>query len=197
MPTLEFFFDYGSPWSYYAFTQVPVIAKAAGAEVLYRPMLLGGVFKATGNQSPAELNVPSKRAYSRLEFQRYGARYGIPFTHNPHFPINTMTLMRGAAWAELEDRLLPYSTAMFHAMWVEPRNLGDAAILAPVLTSAGFDPADFMAGIERADVKQRLRATTEEAVARGVFGAPTFFVGKDMFFGQDRLDFVAEALRAA
>ena len=90
MPTLEFFFDYGSPWSYVAFTQVPKIAAAAGGDVLYRPMLLGGVFKATGNQSPAEQNVPAKRAYSRLEFQRYAGRYGIPFAHNPHFPINTM-----------------------------------------------------------------------------------------------------------
>lgn len=197
MPTLEFFFDYGSPWSYYAFTQVPRVAKAAGADVLYRPMLLGGVFKATGNQSPAELNVPSKQAYSKLEFRRFAERYGIPFAHNPHFPINTMTLMRGAAWAELEGRLLPYSTAIFDAMWVEPQNLGDPAVLAPVLTRAGFEPSAFQAGIAREDVKQRLRATTEEAVTRGVFGAPTFFVGKEMFFGQDRLDFVAQALRSA
>ena len=196
MPTLEFFFDYGSPWSYVAFTQVPIVAAQAGADVLYRPMLLGGVFKATGNQSPAEINVPTKRAYSKLEFQRYAAHYGIPFTHNPHFPINTMTLMRGAAWAELEGRLLPYSTAIFQAMWVEPRNLGDPAELVPVLSKAGFDPSAFRAGIERADVKQRLRETTDEAVRRGVFGAPTFFVGNDMFFGQDRLEFVARALKA-
>ena len=197
MAVLEFFFDYGSPWSYYAFTQVPKVAAAAGAEVLYRPMLLGGVFKATGNQSPAEINVPAKRAYSRLEFQRYAALYGIPFAHNPHFPINTMTLMRRAAWAEIEGRLLPYSTAVFQAMWVEPCNLGDAAVLAPVLKQAGIDPVAFQSAIERADVKQRLRQTTDEAVRRGVFGAPTFFVGDDMFFGQDRLDFAARALRGA
>ena len=195
MATLEFFFDYGSPWSYYAFTQVPKVAAAAQADVLYRPMLLGGVFKATGNRSPAEINVPAKRAYSKLEFVRYAAHYGIPFAHNPHFPINTMHLMRGAAWAELDGRLLPYSTAIFRAMWVEPRNLGDPAELAPVLTAAGFDPAAYRAAIEQADVKLRLRDTTEEAVRRGVFGAPTFFVGTEMFFGQDRLDFVARALR--
>jgi 2-hydroxychromene-2-carboxylate isomerase len=194
--TLEFFFDYGSPWSYYAFTQVPKVAAAAKADVLYRPMLLGGVFKATGNQSPAEMNVPAKRAYSKLEFARYAAHYGIPFSPNPHFPINTMHLMRGAAWAELEGRLLPYSTAIFKAMWVEPRNLGDPAELAPVLSAAGFEPVAFQAGIDRADVKQRLRETTDEAVRRGVFGAPTFFVGTEMFFGQDRLEFVARALGA-
>lgn len=199
MATLEFFFDYGSPWSYYAFTQVEKVAQAAGGDVLYRPMLLGGVFKATGNRSPAETSadVPAKRAYSRLEFERFAAHYGIPFRHNPHFPINTMSLMRGAAWAELDGRLLPYSRAIFEAMWVEPRNLGDAGELRPVLAAAGIDPAAFMAAIERADVKQRLRDTTDEAVRRGVFGAPTFFVGDAMYFGQDRLPFVAEALRRA
>jgi 2-hydroxychromene-2-carboxylate isomerase len=196
-PVLEFFFDYGSPWSYVAFTQVPRIAQAAGATIAYRPMLLGGVFKATGNQSPAEQNVPAKRVYSRREFQRYATRYAIPFSHNPHFPINTMTLMRGAAWAEIEGRLVEYSGAIFEAMWVKPENLGEPAVLAPVLSRAGFDPAAFQAGVAREDVKQRLRATTEEAVSRGVFGAPTFFVGTEMFFGQDRLDFVAEALQAA
>jgi 2-hydroxychromene-2-carboxylate isomerase len=197
MTSLEFFFDYGSPWSYYAFTQVPKIAAQAGADVIYRPMLLGGVFKATGNQSPAEINVPAKRAYSRHEFQRYAAHYAISFTHNPHFPINTMTLMRGAAWAEIEGRLLPYSRAIFHAMWVEPRNLGDLEVLAPVLAEASIDPAAFQAAVDRADVKQRLRDTTDEAVRRGVFGAPTFFVGDQMFFGQDRLEFVDRALRSA
>lgn len=196
MATLEFFFDYGSPWSYYAFTQVPKVAAAVQADVLYRPMLLGGVFKATGNQSPAEINVPAKRAYSKLEFARYAANYGIPFVPNPHFPINTMHLMRGAAWADIEGRLLPYSTAIFRAMWVEPRNLADPAQLAPVLTAAGFDSVAFQASIDRADVKQRLRETTDEAVRRGVFGAPTFFVGTEMFFGQDRLEFVGRALSA-
>ena len=201
MPVVEFFFDYGSPWSYVAFTQVPLVAARAGAEVRYRPMLLGGVFKATGNQSPAEFNVPAKRAYSKREFERYAARYKIPFAPNPHFPINTMTLMRGAAWTEIEggssqDRLLAYSRAIFHAMWVEPQNLGDPSVLAPVLAKAGIDPAAFQVATARADVKDRLRATTEEAIARGVFGAPTFFVGPEMFFGQDRLDFVAEALAA-
>jgi 2-hydroxychromene-2-carboxylate isomerase len=131
------------------------------------------------------------------DLQRYAARYGVAYMRNPNFPINTLNLMRGAVAAENEGRLVPYSDAIFRAMWVDQRNMEDPVVIGTVLRAAGFDPAAMMAAIGTAQVKDRLRANTEEAVARGVFGAPTCFVGKEMFFGQDRLDFVEEELRRA
>jgi 2-hydroxychromene-2-carboxylate isomerase len=131
------------------------------------------------------------------DLQRYAARYGVPYVRNPHFPINTLNLMRGAAAAEIDGRLIPYSDAMFRAIWADQRNMEDPIIIGQVLAEAGFDPAAMMAAIGKPEVKDRLRATTEEAVARGVFGAPTYFIGEAMHFGQDRLDFVEEELRRA
>jgi 2-hydroxychromene-2-carboxylate isomerase len=195
MRTLEFFFDYGSPASYLAYTQVPLIARRTGAEVVYRPMLLGGVFKATGNHSPVD--VAPKGVWMMADLPRFAKRYGVPYARNPNFPINTLKLMRGAIAAENEGRLKAYSDAMFRAMWVDGRNMEDPVVIGAVLREAGFDPAAMMAAIGTADVKDRLRANTEEAVARGVFGAPTCFVGSEMFFGQDRLDFVEEELKRA
>lgn len=192
--TLEFFFDFGSPTTYLAHTQLPRIAAAAGATLVYRPMLLGGVFKATGNASP--VSVPAKGRWMGADIARWAKRWGVPFAFNPHFPINTLSLMRGAAGLQLRqpEAFGRYADAVFRAMWVTPRPLGDAAELAAVLSDAGFDPAAFMALVADAEVKAKLVANTEEAVARGVFGAPTCFVGEAMFFGQDRLDFVREAL---
>lgn len=195
MPTLEFFFDYGSPASYLAYTQVPLIAQRTGATVNYRPFLLGGVFKATGNRSPVE--VAAKGAWMMEDLTRFAARYGVPYVRNPNFPVNTLNLMRGAIAAENEGRLVPYSDAMFRAMWVDQRSMEDPLVIGAVLREAGFDPAALLAAIGTAEVKDKLRANTEEAVARGVFGAPTFFVGNDMHFGQDRLDFVEAELRKA
>ena len=131
------------------------------------------------------------------DLKRFAARYGVPFAHNPHFPINTLNLMRGAVAADIEGRLVPYSDAIYGAMWVDRRNMEDPIVIGGVLREAGFDPAAMMAAIGTAEVKDRLRLNTEEAVARGVFGAPTCFVGTEMFFGQDRLDFVEEELRKA
>jgi 2-hydroxychromene-2-carboxylate isomerase len=192
---VEFFFDVGSPTTYLAWTQLPALCATAGAELEYRPMLLGGVFQATGNASPA--SVPAKGRYMSDDMARFARRYGVPLAMNPFFPVNTLVLMRGAAGAQLRApaRLPAYLRAVFHAMWVEPQNLNDPAIAAQVLAAAGFDPAEVMGWANDAEVKAALRATTEEAVARGVFGAPTMFVGSEMFFGQDRLDFVREALR--
>ncbi len=194
--TVEFFFDFGSPTAYLAWTQLPRLAANFGATLRYRPMLLGGVFKATGNASP--VSVPAKGRWMNGDIQRWAKRYDVPFTFNPHFPINTLTLMRGAAGLQLRqsERFDSYCKAVFAAMWQQPRNLGDAAVLAEVLGAAGFDPEAFMALVADPEVKAALVATTEEAVARGVFGAPTCFVGNQMFFGQDRLDFVREALIA-
>ena len=195
MRTIEFFFDYGSPTAYLAYTQLPGIAQRTGATIVYRPMLLGGVFKATGNHSP--VMIPAKAAWINKDLPRFAARYGVPFAHNPYFPINTLSLMRGAVAADREGRLVPYSDAIYRAMWADQRNMEDPIVIGGVLRDAGFDAAAMMTAIGTAEVKDRLRLNTEEAVARGVFGAPTCFVGDAMFFGQDRLDFVEEEVRRA
>jgi 2-hydroxychromene-2-carboxylate isomerase len=191
--TVEFFYDFGSPTVYLAATQLPAIAAAVGATIDWRPMLLGGVFKSTGNQSPVV--VPAKAAYMNNDLERFAKRYGVPFSFNPHFPINTLALMRGAV--AYQDDVVASSTyrdAIFMAIWVEARNLNEPDVIGQVLSDAGLDPAELMNRIGQQTVKDQLIANTEEAVNRGVFGAPTFFVGEQMFFGQDRLDFVAEAL---
>jgi 2-hydroxychromene-2-carboxylate isomerase len=195
MASIEFFFDYGSPASYLAYTQMPGLAQRTGATVIYRPMLLGGVFKATGNQSP--INIPAKGAWMMSDLARFAKRYRVPYVLNPHFPINTLNLMRGAIAAEQEGRLVPYSDTIFRAIWADQKRMEDPIVIAEVLRAAGFDPAAIMAAIGTAEVKDKLKAVTQEAVARGVFGAPTFFVGKAMFWGQDRLEFVEEEARKA
>ena len=192
--TVEFLFDFGSPASYLAYKRLPDLVARTGAQVDYVPMLLGGVFKATGNASPAE--IPAKGRWMNADLARWAKRYGAPFNRNPFFPINTLHLMRGATGLIEDVRFMAYCDLVFDAMWLEPKNLGDPAELAPVIRRAGVEPDDFRALVEREDVKARLKATTESAVARGAFGAPTFFVGEEMFFGQDRMDFVEEALAA-
>jgi len=192
--TIQFLFDFGSPTTYLAHTQLPRVAADTGARVDYVPMLLGGVFKATGNQSP--VLVPAKGRWMGDDLARFAQRYRVPFAFNPHFPINTLTLMRGAVGLQMRqpERFMAYVDAVFRAMWVEPVNLGDPSVLAATLSAAGFDAAAFQTLVGDADVKAALIANTEAAVARGVFGAPTCFVGDQMFFGQDRLDFVREAV---
>ena len=193
--TVEFFFDFGSPTSYLAWTQLPRLAADAGAQLLWRPMLLGGVFKATGNASPAM--VPAKGRWMNQDMARWAKRYDVPLAMNPYFPINTLTLMRGATGLQLRQpvQFERYVETVYRAMWEAPCNMGDPAVLAQVLQRDGFDADGLLALAGDPEVKARLVATTEEAVARGVFGAPTMFVGEQMFFGQDRLDFVREALR--
>ena len=192
--TVEFFYDFGSPTVYLAATQLPTIAGSVGATVDWRPMLLGGVFKSTGNQSPVV--VPAKAAYMNDDLERFAKRYGVPFRFNPHFPVNTLALMRGAV-AYHADAVVSstYREAIFTAIWVEARNLNEPDVIGQVLGDAGLDSAELMNSIGEQTVKDQLIANTEEAVNRGVFGAPTFFVGDQMVFGQDRLDFVAEVLR--
>lgn len=191
--TLEFYFDYGSPYSYLADTQVEAVAKRAGATLVRKPMLLGGVFKSTGNSSPAEQ--PLKSKWSGFDMPMWARHYGVPFQRNPFFPINTLALMRGAAAAQIDGSFERYHPALFKAMWVDGRNLNDIKEVAAVLAAAGLDPQKFGNRIQDQDVKDRLKATTDEAVARGVFGAPTSFVGDMMFFGNDRLPFVEMALK--
>ncbi len=191
---VEFYFDVGSPAAYLAWTQLPRIAHEVGAEIIYRPFLLGGVFQATGNKSPME--VPAKGSYVLEDLKRFARRYGVALEHNPHFPINTLTLMRGAVGLQLREpaRMVPYVDAVFRAIWVEGRNMGDPSTVGAVLQAAGFDAGQLLALTADPEVKERLKTTTQEAVTRGVFGAPTCFVGAQMFWGQDRLDFVREAL---
>ena len=190
--TLEFYFDYGSPYSYLADTQVEIIARRTGAALARKPMLLGGVFKSTGNQSPMVIDQKAKWASSDLAL--WARFYGVPFQRNPHFPVNTLALMRGAAAAQIDGVFERYHPAMFKAMWVDGRNLNDMAEVGAVLTEAGIDASRMAGRIQDQDVKDRLKATTDEAVARGVFGAPTSFVDDLMFFGNDRLPFVEMAL---
>jgi 2-hydroxychromene-2-carboxylate isomerase len=192
--TVEFFFDVGSPASYLAWTQLPGICKRTGATLVSRPMLLGGVFQATGNASPVA--VPAKGRYTFIDLARFARRYGVTLRMNPHFPINTLTLMRAACGVQLQapQRFQDFLHAIFHAIWIDGVNLNDPALAARILAEAGFDAAQVFGWSGEAEVKAALRANTEEAVARGVFGAPTMFVGSEMFFGQDRLEFVADAL---
>ena len=192
--TVEFFFDLGSPASYLAWTQLPALCARHDAQLRYRPMLLGGVFQATGNASPAM--VPAKARYVFADFQRYAKRYGVTLAFPPGFPVNTLGLMRGTMAVQLfqPERFEAYLNALFPAMWVQQRNLGDPQVLATVLREAGFDPEQYQAWSADPQVKAALKEATEEAVRRGTFGAPTFFVGEQMFFGQDRLEFVEAVL---
>jgi 2-hydroxychromene-2-carboxylate isomerase len=194
--TFDYYFDFGSPASYLAFTQLPKLSEQTGAAAVYKPMLLGGVFQATGNQSP--VSVPAKGKYTFTDFSRYAKRYGVPLFMNPNFPINTLMLMRGAMGLQLTDaaRFMPYCQAVYHAIWVDSKNMNDSVTVGQVLQAAGFDPMAMMALANAQSTKDALKAATETAIARGVFGAPTFFVGEQMFWGQDRLDFVREALAA-
>jgi 2-hydroxychromene-2-carboxylate isomerase len=192
---VDFYFDVGSPAAYLAWTQLPQIAEQAGAAIAYKPFLLGGVFQATGNRSPME--VPAKGKYMQGDLERHARRYGVPFRHNPHFPINTLALMRGALGLQMRqpDKMQSYVDAVFRAIWVDAKNMNDPATVGAVLQQAGFDPQQLLALAADPEVKEQLKSVTQEAVNRGVFGAPTFFVEGAMYWGQDRLDFVKEALR--
>ncbi|HET8871347.1 MAG TPA: 2-hydroxychromene-2-carboxylate isomerase [Aquabacterium sp.] len=192
--TVEFFFDVGSPASYLAFTQLPALCAETQAQLRYRPMLLGGVFKATGNASPA--TVPAKGMYTAMDLARCARHLGVPFQFNPFFPLNTLQLMRAITAMQLHhpDQFERLTRLIFDGLWVQGLNLNDAAVVAQLLSSGGFNPSEVMQLASQEDVKEALKATTEEAVSRMVFGAPTMFVGQEMFFGQDRLDFVRQAL---
>jgi 2-hydroxychromene-2-carboxylate isomerase len=189
---VEFYFDYGSPYSYVAHRRLPEMLARTRATAQYRIMLLGGVFQATGNASPA-MN-PLKWPNSQRDLARFVAKYALPFRRNPHFPVNTLKLMRGAVVAEEEGFLPRYTDAAFTAMWRDGLKMDDDAVIARVLKDADIDAGRVLARTAEDGVKQKLKSHTEAAVKRGVFGAPTFFVDGEMFFGQDRLDFVEDAL---
>ncbi len=195
MKHFEFWFDFGSSASYLAWTQLPALEAATGAKAVFKPMLLGGVFQATGNQSP--VSIPAKGKYIFEDFARFAQRYAVPFNRNPYFPINTLLLMRGAIALQMKGdaRFMDYCRAMFNAIWVDALNMNDPATAAEALRKAGFDAQAVVALASEQATKDALKAATQAAVELGVFGAPTFFVGDQMFWGQDRLDFVKEALR--
>nr|WP_310522801.1 2-hydroxychromene-2-carboxylate isomerase [Polymorphobacter sp.] len=192
--TIEFLFDVGSPTTYLAHKRLAGVAQRSGARVDYVPVLLGGIFKATGNASPAM--VPAKGIHMFTDMGRYADRHGIMLRNNPHFPINTLTMMRMLAGMKGKPGFAKLVDTLFNAMWETPRNMGDPAELAAVLTAAGLDADAMLAAASDPDAKAALVAATESAVARGAFGAPTFFVDGAMYFGQDRLDWVEEAAAA-
>ncbi len=194
MSSVEFFFDYGSPYSYLADTRLAGLAVRTGASVVYRPMLLGGVFKATGNQSPFFEPVEAKRRYFSTELSRTVSGLGVAFELSPDFPINTLGLMRAAHAARALGVFDLFHSCIYAAFWTTDSNLGDPEIIESVLTAAGLNGQEIVALSTQAESKAALRATTDEAVERGVFGAPTFFVDGEMYFGNDRMNRVEEVL---
>ncbi|MNV59547.1 2-hydroxychromene-2-carboxylate isomerase [compost metagenome] len=192
--TVEFLFDLGSPTTYLAYTQLPAICEQTDSQLIYIPILLGGVFKATGNASPA--TIPAKGRHMILDLDRYARRYGVPLKFNPHFPINTLVLMRAVTGIQLHqpERFVAFIDCLFKALWVDGRNLNDPATVAAVLSGNGFDPNEVLALTADETVKATLKDNTDKAVQRGVFGVPSMFVDDQLYFGQDRLDFVLEAL---
>jgi 2-hydroxychromene-2-carboxylate isomerase len=193
--TLEFFFDYGSPYSYLANAVLPDLARRHGAALVYRPMLLGGVFKATGNQSPIQIPVAAKRTYGGITLRRTAELHGVPIATNPHFPIDTLALMRAAVAAQHGGVFEPFHAAIYPAFWVQGLDLGDPAVVARVVADAGLDAAKLAEQADTRAVKDELRATTEEAIARGAFGAPSIFFAGELYFGVDHLPFLERALR--
>ncbi|HWB45543.1 MAG TPA: 2-hydroxychromene-2-carboxylate isomerase [Hyphomicrobiaceae bacterium] len=200
IPTVEFLYDFGSPNAYFVHKVIPEIEQRTGAAVTYVPMLLGGVFKLTNNQPPlvAFKDVPAKRDYMRLEVARFIKKHKLTaFKWNPHFPVNTVQVMRGAIAAGEDGKAKPYIDTVFRAIWEEGRNMADGEVIRSTLDEAGLDGAHTLERIQQQDIKDKLLKSTEAAVARGVFGAPTVFVGKEMFFGKDRLREVEEEIEAA
>ena len=197
MKSVEFYFDLGSPYSYLAYYRLLQMAEQQEIQIVYKPILLGGVFKATGNRSPIE--IPVKGAYSILDMQRWAEYYQIPMQMNPHFPMNTLTLMRILTGVQLLhlEKFEQVLKLLFDAMFGTPQNLNEPTVLAEVLKPSGFSVEDIMSMVQSEVVKQKLITETEQAILRGIFGAPTFFVGDEMYLGQDRLQFVEQALNKA
>ncbi len=200
MAKAEFLFDFGSPNAYLAHRLIPAIEARTGVMFDYVPVLLGGVFKATGNRSPLEAfaGIPAKLAYEGLERDRFVRRHGLTrFAANPHFPVNTLAIMRGAVAARRLELFAPYVEAMFAGMWEAGLKLDDPGVIAQTLTAAGLPTERFMALTQDQSIKDELAANTNAAVARGVFGSPSFFVGDALYFGKDKLDEVEAAIGAA
>jgi 2-hydroxychromene-2-carboxylate isomerase len=189
-PSAQFLYDFGSPNAYLSHRVIPQIEARTGIRFEYVPVLLGGLFKLANNRSPVEAfaDIPNKLAYERLEMQRFIARHGLTaYRHNPHFPVNTLQIMRGAAAAAQDGQLSAYNEAMFSAMWEQGLKMDDPALIRSVLDAAGLDGARTLERIQDGAVKAALLANTQQAYDRGAFGSPTFFVGEQMYFGKDKL----------
>jgi 2-hydroxychromene-2-carboxylate isomerase len=186
----QFMFDFGSPNAFLSHEAIPAIEKRANVRFEYVPILLGGIFKATNNKSPAETlaGVKNKREFHAIETERFVKRFKVqPYVMNPFFPVNTLNLMRAAIAAQLEGVFEKYVEAAFHHMWREPKKMDDPDVAVKALTSSGLDGAKLLARAQDAEVKAKLIANTQDAVERGAFGSPTFFVGNEMFFGKEQL----------
>lgn len=196
MKVIEFYFDVGSPYSYVGFHRIQHIAVQHQAEIIWKPMLLGGVFKATGNSSP--MAVPAKARYSMRDLKRWSDLWQIPVQMNPYFPINTLQLMRLITAVQLfqPEEFLNVLTGIFNAMFGQPRNLNDLNELIQLMQELGLDVAQVKSWLEDEKVKSELKVITEEAIARGVFGAPSWFVDDELYWGVDHLHFVEHALSA-
>ena len=195
----QFMFDFGSPNAFLSHEAIPAIERRTGVKFEYVPVLLGGIFKATNNRSPAETlaGVKNKPAFMALETERFVRRFGVrPYSWNPFFPVNTLNLMRAAVAAQLEGVFEPYIDAAFHHMWVEPKKMDDPAVALEALTASGLDAEKLLARAQQPEVKARLLENTQMAVERGAFGSPTFFVGNEMFFGKEQLREVEEMVSA-
>ncbi|HEV7342419.1 MAG TPA: 2-hydroxychromene-2-carboxylate isomerase [Sphingopyxis sp.] len=195
--TLELIFDFGSPNAYLSMKTLPELLDRTGADLLITPCLLGGIFKATGNKAPMTqyADAPAKLAYENLEMRRFIEKHGLSkFRLNPHFPVNTLTIMRGAIVADEEGVIDDYIDAVNRAMWEDGLKMDDPEVIATFLSANGFDGPALLGRTQEPEIKAKLVANTDAAVARGAFGIPTFFVGDAMFFGKDRLPQVEEAL---
>jgi 2-hydroxychromene-2-carboxylate isomerase len=197
MSKVEFHFDFGSPNAYLSHLVIPDIEQRTGAKFEYVPVLLGGIFKLTGNRSPAEslAGIKNKPEYQKLELQRFVERYGITtFRSNPFFPVNTLVLMRAAVAARRLDGFERYVDEVYRHMWSEPKKLDDPAVLRAALAESGLDAERLLTLAQAQDVKDELLANTQRSFDRGTFGSPTFFVDEQIFFGKDRLRDVEEAI---
>ena len=191
----QFLFDFGSPNAFLSHEAIPAIEKRTGVKFEYVPILLGGIFKATGNKSPAEslAGIKNKPEFHALETERFVKRFAVKsYRPNPYFPVNTLNIMRAAIAAQFEGVFEKYVEAAFHHMWVEPKKMDDPAVAAQALSASGLDAAKLFARAQDPDVKAKLIENTQGAVERGAFGSPTFFVGKEMFFGKEQLREVEE-----
>jgi 2-hydroxychromene-2-carboxylate isomerase len=199
-PRIEHHFDFGSPNCYFAHRAIPAIEQRTGATFIYVPVLLGGIFKATNNQAPliAFKDIANKLAYDRLEIERFIARHRLDrFRMNPFFPVNTLQLMRGVVGMQDDSAFMAYVEALFSLMWEDGQKMDDPQTIVRTLTARGLDGDGFMARTQAPEIKAKLMANTTRSVERGAFGAPTFFVGDEIFFGKDKLRDVEEAIAGA
>jgi 2-hydroxychromene-2-carboxylate isomerase len=187
---VEFHFDFGSPNAYLSHLVIPAIEARTGVKFEYVPVLLGGVFKATGNASPAVTlqGIKNKPEYGRIEMQRFLDKHNITtFKQNPHFPVNTLQIMRGAIYAQSQDYYERYIDEVYKHMWSEPKKMDEADMIQAALIESGLPAVELATGMQDPEIKQQLIANTEASVARGTFGSPTFYVDDEIFFGKDKL----------